>query len=194
MFLFLNHIICLVTCLEIKFILFPLAFVLVILRVLDTTHQRILFYFCVSGILLLCKSIQWWCHFLQALDFTSIAHVYVHIIWFIYWKMQHNVVLGQAVQNSIMMYYIHNVYECPCQLHMILPKGDKSCLPIHIQSPYHNKVWLSIMGSISCCNQSFHRSWLMCFLFVIYFRCLPYQLNCVWDVIEYLIRTLHTTP
>jgi hypothetical protein len=50
------------------------------------------------------------------------------------------------------------------------------------------------MGSISCCNQSFHWSWLMCFLFVICFRCLPCQLNCVWDVTEYSIRTLHTTP
>jgi len=50
--------------------------------------------------------------------------------------MQHNVVLGQIiVQNSTMMYYIHNVYENTCQLHKISPTGNKSCLPFHIWPP-----------------------------------------------------------
>jgi hypothetical protein len=61
--------------------------------------------------------------------------------------MQHNVVFGQVlVQNSKMMYCTHNVYECTCQLHMILPKGNKLCSPFHIQPPFYNKVWLLMMG------------------------------------------------
>ncbi len=67
--------------------------------------------------------------------FTSIAHAYVHNIWFVCRKMQHSVVLGQVVQNSKMMYCIHNVHECPCQLHTISPQGDQSCSPFHIWSP-----------------------------------------------------------
>jgi len=37
-------------------------------------------FFCIGGILLLCKPIQWWCHLLQAPSFTPIAHAYVHAI------------------------------------------------------------------------------------------------------------------
>jgi hypothetical protein len=93
-------------------------------------------FFGIGGIFLLCKTMQWWHHFLQMFNFTLIAHTYVHNIWFVSQKMQHNVVLGQVVvQNSIMMYCIHNVYECPCQFHTISLKGDKSCSPFHIRPP-----------------------------------------------------------
>jgi hypothetical protein len=71
----------------------------------------------------------------QVFNFTPITNAYVHNMWFIQWKMQHNVVLGQViVQNPKMMYYIDNVYECPCQLHMSLFNSDKLCSPFHIQA------------------------------------------------------------
>ncbi len=93
-------------------------------------------FFGISGILLLCKTIQWWHHFFQALVFIPIAHAYVHNIWFVYWKMYHTVVVGQVVvQNSTMMYCIHNVYECLCQFHTISLKGNKLCSSFHIQPP-----------------------------------------------------------
>jgi hypothetical protein len=38
------------------------------------------FFFCIRGIFLLCKAIQWWHHHLQAPSFTPIAHTYVHNI------------------------------------------------------------------------------------------------------------------
>jgi hypothetical protein len=47
---------------------------------------------------------------------------------------------------SKMMYCIHNVYECQCQLHTIFLKGNKLCSPFHIWPPCYNKVQLSKMG------------------------------------------------
>jgi hypothetical protein len=40
-------------------------------------------FFCIGGIFLLCKITKWWCHLLQVLGFTPIAHTYVHNIWFV---------------------------------------------------------------------------------------------------------------
>jgi hypothetical protein len=72
---------------------------------------------------------------MQALGFTPIAHAYVQDIWFVCQKMQHNVVLGQIiVQNSTMMYYINNVYECLPTSHDFA-QSDKLCSPFYIWPP-----------------------------------------------------------
>jgi hypothetical protein len=45
-----------------------------------------------------------------------------------------------------MVYYIHDVYECPCHFHMIMFEGDKLSSPFHIRPPFHNNIQLSIKG------------------------------------------------
>jgi hypothetical protein len=45
---------------------------------------------------------------------------------------QLQMLMHTTLQNSKMKYYIHNVYECPCQLHTISPKGNMLCLPFHM--------------------------------------------------------------
>jgi hypothetical protein len=77
-------------------------------------------------------------------------------------KCDINVVLGQVVvENSTMMYCIHNVCECPCQLHISPPKGNKSCSPFHIRPPL-----LIRNREVSCCNptllKEFPHSTTMC--------------------------------
>jgi hypothetical protein len=88
-------------------------------------------------------TIQWWHHLLQVPKFTPIAHAYVHNMWFVCQQMQHNVILGQVVvQNSTMIYYIDNLYECPCKLHTILPKATSHVCPSKSSLTCQIKEWL----------------------------------------------------
>jgi hypothetical protein len=85
-----------------------------------------------------------------------IAHAYVHNIWFVYRKMQDNVVLGQVVvQNFTMMYCIHNVYDCHANFTRFHLKATSCVHPYRSGLPCRNKVWLSIMEGTSCCNPTF---------------------------------------
>ncbi len=89
----------------------------------------------VNGILFFGKNIQRWCHLVHASNFIPIAHANLHNIWFIAQKKQHDVLRQVIVKNFTMVYCSHDVHECPCQLYTISPKGNKSCLPIHIRPP-----------------------------------------------------------
>ncbi len=85
-----------------------------------------------------------------------IAHAYVHNVWFVYRKMQDNVVLGQIiVQNFTMMYYIHTVYECHANFTRFCLKATSYVRPSRSRFPCRNKVQLSIMKGILCCNPTF---------------------------------------
>jgi len=73
-------------------------------------------------------------------------------------KMQHNVAFRQVVvPNSIMMYYIHNVYECPWQLHIISSKRWQVMFALsYLTPPCHNKIWLStLQGNLSIPTHAF---------------------------------------
>jgi hypothetical protein len=59
--------------------------------------------------------------------------------------MQHNVVLQQIImQNPIMVYYIPDVHECMCHLHMIFLEGNKLSLPFHIGTTLNEYFGLHI--------------------------------------------------
>ncbi len=70
--------------------------------------------------------------------------------WCFFWQI--------IMQNPTMVYYIHDVHECPCHLHMISPESDKSFSPFHMRPPSHNNIQLSIRVSIWYCNPTFFKA------------------------------------
>jgi hypothetical protein len=104
-------------------------------------------FFYVGGILLLCKAMQWWCHFLQAFGFTLNTHAYHTTSSLSTWKC--NIMLSfdkslckilQWCTTFIMFMNAHVNFTQFCL-------KVTSCVHHSISgSPCCNKVQLSTMG------------------------------------------------